>query len=218
MRVFVGSSSQAKQSGDLDAVCKLLRNAGPGLELRPWADPESFFLNTSTWEFLLAELAEVDAAAFIFREDDQIRRPDGKLVGMTRDNVVLEFGLFTGALTERARTRFKQQLSTTPAGERSCAIFVRGCPWIPTDLRGITIISLAGGVDNVEVSRKTKAWAATISNQNVEPYRLRPNQTHEIVQAMKNTKIPPKVIYHLMARLHVGSDSVDAAFRGSDLL
>src|SRR4051794_10787101 len=93
MRVFVGSSSEGEE--DTKAVSVLLEKAHMTPQL--WSSPGNFFVSSGTWEALLKLTMDVDAAAFIFRADDESKIIQ-QSVATTRDNVILEFGLFSGAL------------------------------------------------------------------------------------------------------------------------
>jgi predicted nucleotide-binding protein len=105
MRVFIGSSSKAVQDGDVRLVADHIQRAG--LIPRLWSAPGAFVANDALWTALLSATTEVDAAAFIFREDDRFESEDGS-ISLVRDNVLLELGLFSGALFERTRHYLNQ--------------------------------------------------------------------------------------------------------------
>ena len=68
---------------------------------------------------------KVDAAVFVFNADDKIWNSNSALEGATtvRDNVLFEYGLFTGAL-----------------GKKKVCFICKNRPSIATDLKGITYI------------------------------------------------------------------------------
>ncbi|MGC1297365.1 MAG: TIR domain-containing protein [Alloacidobacterium sp.] len=91
MRVFIGSSG--KGVADLEIVRQLIKDAG--LDPFPWTDPKAFLPGVITWQRLIELTKQVDAGAFVFREDDE-GFIDTMPHPVTRDNVILELGLFTG--------------------------------------------------------------------------------------------------------------------------
>lgn len=190
MRVFIGCSSQGAQ--DVEVLADLIRKAN--MTPIPWSSPDAFVLNAGTWETLLAKTKETYAAAFLFREDDEVKR-GGQPVAITRDNVVLEFGLFSGVL-----------------GPRRCAIVMKGNPWIPTDLKGITYVSL----DDLAIAeQKICSWAKRMRNDIfvIEQARrnLNEKQIAAIARAMLRTGIPQTQVYKLMEKLGVAAIAVEDA-------
>ena len=190
MRVFVGSSS--KGADDLKTVCDLLANAE--LVPLPWSEPGLFQLGLGTWEGLVELTRNVDAAAFIFREDDELREFDKALIregayAVTRDNVVLECGLFTGVL-----------------GRQKCAVFVTGKPRIPSDLKGVTHIRL----DDLERRQsEVDSWKRKLVASKVLPPPFTLNQIGAICNAMTGSGIPMNRVYTLMERWGVGTGCVN---------
>ena len=67
----------------------------------------------------------VQGAVFVFGEDDEQWYRNDR-VQVTRDNVLIEYGLFTGAL-----------------GPKRAIICRNGTPWQPTDLAGLTYINVS---------------------------------------------------------------------------
>jgi predicted nucleotide-binding protein len=183
-RVFIGSSSKGRV--DLETVRGLIRSA----KLDPWAwsDPGAFIQGVSTWERLVQLTREVDAAAFIFREDDE------GVIGkeqhaVTRDNVILECGLFSGVL-----------------GPRKCAIFLSGHPWVPGDLSGITYVQLE---DVQRAQAEVDVWSRNLKASNVPPIRLTLDQVGAICRAMTGSGIPMNRVYSLMELLGAGPSYVN---------
>jgi predicted nucleotide-binding protein len=185
MRVFVGSSSQG--SKELAAVLLLVEKAH--MTPKPWSRPGTFFVSGGTWEALLDMTRDVDAAAFVFREDDQ-SNVNNQLMAVTRDNVILEFGLFSGAL-----------------GARHCAIFRKGESWIPNDLKGVTYISL----DNPCAEDEVRRWADQMRAEVELPFNLSIEQIAAVAKAMLMKRIPMNEVYHQMRKLGVPEVAVDDA-------
>jgi hypothetical protein len=137
VKVFIGSSSEAKSQ--VDKVAGWLEALK--VTVRRW--DRDLALGEDLLGSLIRMSKDVDAGIFIFREDDEVRRsaaphpdaasssPDGELtfrtgaLRQTRDNVLIEFGLFAGAL-----------------GPARAVIATSGRPKIPADLRGILYVDI----------------------------------------------------------------------------
>src|SRR5262245_37914391 len=100
MRIFIGSSYQSAQRGVVELVAGEIEAAGA--KAVPWLDPRTVGVDAALWFALLQLSRDVDAAAFIFAEDDTFGARTGRR-SFVRGNVLLEFGMFTGALCERSR-------------------------------------------------------------------------------------------------------------------
>jgi predicted nucleotide-binding protein len=93
MQVFLGSSSEPLDH--LGEIAMWLE--GAGLEPLPWNGPALFLPGENTFLKLIEISKAVDAAVFIFAEDDKAwYRED--TASQPRDKVLLEYGLFVGAL------------------------------------------------------------------------------------------------------------------------
>jgi hypothetical protein len=130
----------------------------------------------------------VQAAAFIFREDDEAVISEESFA-VTRDNVVLECGLFTGVL-----------------GRRKCAVFVRGNPRIPSDLKGVTHVRLD---DLKRRQSQVEAWRLDLIAATVRPPLFTLNQVGTICCAMTDSGIPMNRVYSIMQLLGVGPSCVN---------
>lgn len=116
MKIFIGSSKE--QQDVVNEVAEWLEEME--CEPLPWTDNEVFPLGVYSFDALLRVCSIVDAAIFIFGEDDKIWFRNETTLSV-RDNVLLEYGLFSGKL---------------PSGN---VIFMcKGRPKIATDLTGIT--------------------------------------------------------------------------------
>jgi hypoxanthine phosphoribosyltransferase len=121
MKIFIGSSKEA--IGPLGWVAECLEKAGH--EPLRW-DKESLFpLGEYTFTRLIEISKTIDAAIFIFSEDDRTWYRDERKK-QPRDNVLLEYGLFAGQ-----------------SGPRKTIICREGNPKIPTDLLGITDVDIS---------------------------------------------------------------------------
>lgn len=96
-KIFIASSSVAKAK---DAAESLSNQLNPIASVDCWFDP-SIFRNG---EFTLGELLRVaksyDMGIFIFNDDDSIEI-NGKKMVATRDNVILEYGMFVSSLAPK---------------------------------------------------------------------------------------------------------------------
>jgi hypoxanthine phosphoribosyltransferase len=141
MRVFIGSSNESSEA--LAWVEKSIESAGHQ-PLR-WDKKELFPLGEYTFSRLMEISKTVDAAIFIFSEDDHVwYRKES--TSQPRDNVLIEYGLFAGQL-----------------GTRKAIVCVDGKPKISTDLAGI--INLDIGKDNRRQARKEiKNWLQSLDD------------------------------------------------------
>jgi hypothetical protein len=118
VRVFVGSSSE---SNDLSAELVSLLNQSRTVDASHWADV--IRPGDTTIETLEAATGSYDYAIFVAAADDVIIRR-GHSLDAARDNVILELGLFVGALGRR------RTLLVVPD---DLALSV------PSDLNGVTV-------------------------------------------------------------------------------
>jgi Predicted nucleotide-binding protein containing TIR-like domain len=138
MKIFLGSSREAL--GRLRQVASWLEEAGH--DPVAWDDPELFLPGENTFEKLIQISRDVDAAVFVFAEDDAVwYRRDA--LAQPRDNVLVEYGLFAGA-----------------RGQRHVVICRSGQAKMPTDAGGITYVDL-------DLSHRARlsilAWARSVS-------------------------------------------------------
>jgi predicted nucleotide-binding protein len=146
MRIFVGSSTEA-----LDHVRQIaawIEEAGH--QPLPWDTPDLFLPGENTNIKLLEISKSVDAAVFIFSEDDTIwYRQDA--LRQPRDNVLLEYGLFCGAV-----------------GFKKCIICRFEKPKVASDLAGLTYLNISeGSINNARV--RFLHWIRSLSSQEADP-------------------------------------------------
>jgi Predicted nucleotide-binding protein containing TIR-like domain len=116
LRIFVGSSSEGERYAD--AATNVLQEVG-GLDVTHWRD--AFKQGSTFIEDLLTNLSRSDFGIFVFSTDD-VLLIRGEEHQAPRDNVVLEWALFTGRLG-RDRT-----FLLCPKGVR-----------VPSDLAGMVV-------------------------------------------------------------------------------
>jgi hypothetical protein len=121
--VFIGSSSEHVQTAEA-----LKAGLRPYADATVWNEAAAFELNDSIFGGLLRAADQFDFAVFVFDADDEalIRRSRVRVV---RDNVLFEFGLFTGRIG-RGRT-FRLNAKGTPDTH------------IPVDLAGIVHLTFS---------------------------------------------------------------------------
>jgi len=144
MKVFVGSSVESLDN--LRTVAYWIEEAGH--EAIPWDGPDLFLPGDNTFLKLIEISKTVDAAIFVFGEDDQIwYRQDA--MAQPRDNILIEYGLFAGSL-----------------GPKRSIICRVGAPRIATDLHGIIHVNMAGPQ---EARLRVLAWARNLSSDKENP-------------------------------------------------
>ena len=120
MKIFLGSSEECKE--DMHRVAQWIE--GIKHTPIPWDDSERFRLGEYNLSSLIEISRDVDAAILIFGEDDGVWSRTG-FQTQARDNVLIEYGLFTGVL-----------------GEQNTIICCKGKPKIPSDLSGRILADL----------------------------------------------------------------------------
>lgn len=100
--IFIASSGAAK--ADLDRVVGIL--SSDTREVRPWNGPNIFMPSDYTLDSLLEQAHSVDFAIIIATPDDLVEKNAQSETPLekemfARDNVFLEYGLFSGALERR---------------------------------------------------------------------------------------------------------------------
>lgn len=167
MKIFIGSSTDALPLAKKLASILLNYDHTPLL----WSDGDIFVASKTTIESLEYTLNIVDAAIFVFNEDDKTWYKDN-LLSVVRDNVLFEYGLFSGKLSRN-----------------KVCICCSGKPRIASDLAGITYIDMKNPYDAEE---RLKTWiksayeAYKASNQTF--IKLIGRDDFVISKAIKNAK------------------------------
>jgi hypothetical protein len=148
MKVFLASSKES-----LDDVRKIASWVeDEGHSPLPWNAPEAFLAGEYTMAKLVEISEEVDAAIFIFAEDDKVWYR-GILLQQPRDNVLIEYGLFAGAL-----------------GAERAIICRKGQAKNPGDLEGIIHIDISPG--NIHSAReRISHWLRNLEKKMYQPVR-----------------------------------------------
>lgn len=140
MRVFIGSSKEKLDYAE-DIACYL-----ESIDVEPvlWNDDNAFPLGAYTWQQLSDIAHSVDAAVFIFAADDKTWFR-GEARDSVRDNVILEYGLFSGVLSS----------------DNVCFIRSQNAD-VPSDLSGITYAAIER---KNTVKRKLRTWVGNIKSK-----------------------------------------------------
>ena len=143
MEIFMGSSSEAKNY--MEEIALKLEELGATPLLWSASGKNIFIPGTNTIDALLAITKRVEAAIFIFNEDDKIWNDLSALESSNavRDNVLFEYGLFMGAL-----------------GKEKVCFVCKGKPKVASDLKGITYID--GDMGDTSVKFKLRDWLDSI--------------------------------------------------------
>ena len=141
LKVFIGSSSEQLDNAKQVAIWLEDLNQEPILWTRV------FPLGAYTLESLINISNLVDAAIFVFGDDDKIWFRNNTMMSV-RDNILLEYGLFSGKLS------------------RDKVVFLcKGDPKIASDLKGITF----GNLDKPNNAEQLVAnWINRIKSENIE--------------------------------------------------
>lgn len=142
MKIFIGSSTEEQVK--VYKIIEKINDINCEYECLPWFN--AFSASEYTMESLISISKDVDCAIFIFAGDDKVNNSRGEFT-KARDNVVLECGLFIGALDLR-----------------NVAIVCKEKVDIPSDLKGITNIFM-----NEDFESTLRKWFNNISKSgNIE--------------------------------------------------
>jgi predicted nucleotide-binding protein len=146
MKVFIDSCSEAKLK--MHNVASWLEEENH--QALPWDEPGVFMPGDHLFTKLRKISQQVDAAIFIFSEDDKVWfRED--MTTQPRDNILLEFGLLAG-----------------PLGAEKTIIYKKGKPKQHIDLQGILYVDLNRPND---ARIRIQQWISALASK-VTPLRL----------------------------------------------
>jgi predicted nucleotide-binding protein len=139
MKVFLGSSREALQS--LYEVADWLE--ADGHQPQPWDDVGLLLPGENTFTALVGIARSVDAAIFIFGEDDTVWYRQDSRLKQPRDNVLMEYGSFSGIL-----------------GQRRVIVCREDEAKLATDIDGIVYVDLKS---KIRARRAVLAWVQLVS-------------------------------------------------------
>src|SRR5437764_1010733 len=119
LKIFIGSSSEAMQCAQL--IQELLQDIDNEIEVLGWWNETVFQSGDTHIESLFKAISATNAAILIFAEDDRVERR-GVNAWTTRDNILLEYGMFAAA-----------------HGRRNVLVAKLGNPTLPSDLSGLNV-------------------------------------------------------------------------------
>lgn len=161
MKIFIGSSTEAREH--LLTVSAWIGDLGH--QAIPWNDPKLFLPGDYTFTTLIDISRSVDAAVFIFSEDDKVwYRKDS--LNQPRDNVLMEYGIFSGAF-----------------GQGAAIVCKVGEPKIPTDIHGLIILDISPDKHSY-AQAKFKAWVENLEEQK----RLAPSAHVKVFESPAEAK------------------------------
>lgn len=139
MKIFIASSLESVQAMRKIALWIEQLQHNP----MEWDSPEAFIAGEYTLPRIIDISRNIDGAIFIFGEDDKTWYRS-TVVNQPRDNVLVEYGLFAGAI-----------------GPERALICRYGKSKTPTDLHGIIHIDISEGRDQ-EARARLKQWLINI--------------------------------------------------------
>jgi SAM-dependent methyltransferase len=134
LSLFIGSSSEAQQRKILSFLVTRLHGV---FDVIPWY--RAFDQGVFTLEAILNWVNKVDLALLVFTKDDE-RESRGRKDHVSRDNVILEYGLFLARLGR----------------ERVCILQEEGVS-LPTDLLGLTVLRFKSNSSEHDLDVTTEA-------------------------------------------------------------
>jgi hypothetical protein len=142
MKIFLASSNESKQ--EMHGIARSLEEFGH--DTLPWDQPGVFPPGRYPFDVLIEISRSVDAAVFVFAEDDQTwyRGNDNR---QPRDNVLIEYGVFAGTL-----------------GPERALICRNGQPKTASDLAGLTHIDISRGKQE-SARAEIISWLNRIADQ-----------------------------------------------------
>jgi SAM-dependent methyltransferase len=145
LTVFIGSSTEAFERGVVPRLANLLGKHE--FKAVCWYDHDGFAPGEYTLDALLNVAKEVDLALFVFSKDDRVEIR-GQTEFIPRDNVLLEYGLFTSHL-----------------GRRRVAVIQEEGVKLPIDVNGMGVARFSGADElrrnatlEVAVNDLAKRW------------------------------------------------------------
>jgi hypothetical protein len=134
--IFIGSSTESKEYAQF--IQELILEMEPEAKIRPWWS--GVFLPGDTHiESLLKVVSKTNAAILVFGEDDKISRR-GENIWTARDNVLLEYGIFSAS-----------------HGRDNVTLARLGDPKMPTDLLGMNLVTLQRCPDAEDFKTRNRA-------------------------------------------------------------
>ena len=172
MKIFIGSSSEAKQIViSLFDILNSYSDSKEKIEIIPWFEIGLFGVGDVTIESLFKIKDNIDAAIMIFTEDDDITSR-GIQYKATRDNTIFEYGLFAGT-----------------HGRKNVAIATVGNPKLLSDFSGMNIIKLDGEKDDANFKTKNTSIINDWVKQITQPKSIQPKSYQNLIEQLNKLQI-----------------------------
>ncbi|WP_088225729.1 nucleotide-binding protein [Desulfosporosinus sp. FKB] len=126
LKIFMASSTGKKDH--LEQIGMILNELK--CEAVPWYGNNSFPLSEFTLESLIKMCDNCQKAIIYFSEDDKIQDDSGRQVGVPRDNVVFECGLFVGKMGRENVAIIKENSNVKLPSD------IAGLTYLPSDFSG----------------------------------------------------------------------------------
>lgn len=154
-KIFIGSAGSSSSLEIAKQMAKVLELIGASVTI--WNQETVFPIGTITIENIINISKKFDGGLFIFNKDDQIKKDEDQIY-IARDNVIIETGIFIGALGKEAVAICK----------------VPGVNKI-SDLDGLTYLRYEPN-DIPSMYNKLHSWIDRIPDNNVKPSVLFENR------------------------------------------
>ena len=136
LKIFIGSSSETMECAQL--IQELLQEIDSGIKVLGWWNDSVFEGGETHIESLFKAISKTNAAILIFAEDDRVEER-GVNTWATRDNILLEYGMFAAA-----------------HGRRDVMVAKIGDPKMPRDLLGMNVFSIQRCDDSATFKEKNR--------------------------------------------------------------
>lgn len=149
-KLFIGSSSEGAQIASM-VKNAIINECGDWIEPEIWNEEGMFKLNSSTFDNLLNKSIIFDYSILIATADDYIEKRGITNIAI-RDNVIFEYGLFTGAM-----------------GKNNAYILIEESSEMPSDIAGNTLCLFKNENIKDKINRIVTTIKTTRSSFNYRP-------------------------------------------------
>lgn len=172
-QVFIGFASKR------DSTVRLIKSWMKEFPVNPvpWNTPGTIRNGRSIFTELVRHSNEAVAAVFIFAGDDQVTSK-GRTSRQTRDNVLIEYGLFAGKLgVERVAAIFYTPAYQSPESLK-----------VPSDMQGLHHIHVPRGKYE-QAKKQFKAWLSDLllEGQDKPPREVTSDDVGKEIQSLRET-------------------------------
>jgi predicted nucleotide-binding protein len=173
--VFIVGSSTPEGRSSMETVARWLESAGA--DPQPWT--EVFPTGKTIFDRLIDIGQKVHGAVIVLTPDDIVTSESGERRA-PRGNVLIELGLFVGAL-----------------GAKKAVVCISGKPVIPADLQGLVWI----GLEDLEAEKRLAYWANDIKRELIEADIITPEEAARIARLWRSDNMREDLIASRLHRL-----------------